>query len=109
MNEQIIKEKLEEIDNFVKNKKHTDAVFTSYNVIKDICKIMLQKKEIKLLKKQNVVILAKQNYKEDNRIIDLLNKVNIIVRKYDYDYMDVFDEKDAKLMRKYMTDFYYMI
>ena len=91
-----INEELFRTKELINNKKYKEAVFTCDNIKKEIIKLLLNNEE----EKSNNLMLKKllEKYQSEEELLIIINNTNNILRKYDYDFQDVFDKKDAENM-----------
>ena len=93
-----INQKLNAIKVLIIQGNYKKAIFYCNNIKKEVIKLCLDNKDEE--KRSDISLLNdfKEKNKNENEIIEILNNITDIIRKYDYDFQDVFDMEDAKCM-----------
>lgn len=88
-----INQELFKIKELIEQKKYKEAVFSCNNIKKELINNFFNNVETK---KTEMLSKKGENYK--NEVLNIINNTNYILRKYDYDFQDVFEKNDAEKM-----------
>lgn len=93
-----IDEQINNIKELIMHGNYKKAIFDCNDIKKELIKLSLDYKDAE--KRNDISLLNefKEKYKNKNEVMEIFNATNNILRKYDYDFQDVFNLEDAKQM-----------